>query len=319
LDKSIDKKVCSACGEPVEPDWKFCPACEASLLRLNCPYCRRSVKENWKRCPECGAFLICRICGGRIPPGQYQCPTCAPTAPKAGFKEAVAGIEMVFVPGGRFMMGDLFGDGLENEQPVHEVLLSDFYIGKYPVTQAQWVLLMGENPSRFPGDSRPVEQVDWERAQEFIGKLSEAHQGKYVFGLPSESQWEYAARSGGKEEKFAGGDDPDKTAWHEGNSGGMTHPIGQKVPNGLGLYDMSGNIWEWCLDAYLENAYTLHDMKNPVTTDSNPDRVIRGGSWSMDPWSVRCARRFCCRTDFFGAGLGFRVVVFSPTPSSKSL
>jgi formylglycine-generating enzyme required for sulfatase activity len=309
VNETKETKACPSCGEPVQPNWKFCPACETALSALVCPQCGLPVKENWKRCPECETRLVCRSCGARIPPGPGVCAKCDSGEPGAEFSEPIAGIEMIHVPGGRFMMGDIFGDGIENEQPVHEVILDGFYIGKYPVTQIQWCALMDENPSRFEGDLRPVEQVAWEDVQEFIGKLNQANQGKYEFALPSEAQWEYAARSGGKEEKFAGRDDPDKVAWHEDSSDGVTHPVGKKTPNGLGLYDMSGNVWEWCCDTFFENAYKYHDEKNPVVTDPASDRVIRGGGWNVDAWSARCARRFSCRADFFGAGLGFRVVM----------
>ena len=205
-------------------------------------------------------------------------------------------------------MGDVSGEGSETEIPVHEVNLKSFFIGKYPVTQTQWQRVMENNPSRFQGDFRPVEQVSWFDVRIFIKRLSEMNKGKYEYRLPSEAEWEYAARSSGKDEKFAGGDRVNTVAWFEENSDGSTHPVGKKEPNGLGLYDMSGNVWEWCLDVYREDAYKNHIRENPVCTEGGSDRVIRGGSWNLDAWSVRCARRFSCTPDFFGPGLGFRLV-----------
>jgi len=216
---------------------------------------------------------------------------------------------MVRVAGKTFAMGDTFGVGIDNEQPVHQVQLSDFYIAKYPVTQAQWNRLMPENPSRFQGERLPVEQVNWEDIQAFIKKINAVHTGRYEFLLPSEAQWEYAARSGGNAELYAGGNDIDKLAWYENNSEGRTQPVGGRAPNGLGLYDMSGNVWEWCRDTYREDAYKELPLVNPVNTRKGSDRVIRGGGWNVDAWSVRCSRRFSYPVGFAGPSLGFRLVM----------
>jgi formylglycine-generating enzyme required for sulfatase activity len=216
---------------------------------------------------------------------------------------------MAFIPGGSYDMGDLFGDGMENELPVHTVRLDAFHMGRCLVTQDQWLRLQPENPSRFQGGDLPVEQVIWSQACDFARQLTLAHNGRYRFNLPTEAQWEYAARSGGQSELYAGGDDIDQAAWYEINSNGRTHPVGSKKPNGLGLYDMSGNVWEWCRDAFTVDAYTRHSADNPLVDCGGCDRVIRGGSWNLDAWSARCARRFSFRADMFGAGLGFRLVM----------
>jgi formylglycine-generating enzyme required for sulfatase activity len=308
--------ACPVCGEPVKATWKFCPACEASLGGSLCPGCRQPVKDNWKRCPECGMRLVCKTCGRRLPLGQGGCPACeaenAKTAsgrPEAVIIEPVSAIALVFVPGGRFRMGDTFGDGIENETPVHEVQLDDFYIGRTPVTQAQWLRVMPENPSRFCGDERPVEQVTWDDVATFIQKLKTLNPGLRHIDLPSEAQWEFAARSGGRDEKFAGGLPVDRVAWYEENSGGATHPVGEKAANGLGLWDMSGNVWEWCQDIFQDAAYRLHAPQNPVCTGRAADRVVRGGSWNLDAWSARCARRSSCPAGFSGPAVGFRLVI----------
>jgi len=219
-------------------------------------------------------------------------------------------MEFLWVPAGEFVMGDTFDEGSDNEKPVHNVRLDGFYIGKYPVTQAQWHILMPENPSNFKGDMRPVEQINLDHVQAFIDSLIESNRDRCVFQLPSEAQWEYAARSGGKEEMYAGGHIPDQVAWYDENSRGSTHPVGTKVPNGLGIYDMSGNVWEWCLDAFHEDAYLQHTRENPVCRENGEsDRVIRGGSWNTDAWSVRCARRFSLSGEYTAPGLGFRLIM----------
>ncbi len=305
---------CPGCGEDVQPGWKICPLCETRLQSLVCPQCAAQVKPNWKRCPQCEAQLVCPRCARRIPQGSAGCPDCrsgegvVKPLPEA-FVDPVCGLEMVLVPGGTFEMGDLFGDGVENERPVHPVTLDGFYIGRCQVTQAQWRHLVSENPSRFQGPDLPVEQVTWDDACAFARQLTQAHKGRYHFDLPTEAQWEFAARSGGKPELYAGGGDIDRLAWYEANSGSRTNPVGTKAPNGLGLYDMSGNVWEWCRDTFNADAYARHSANNPVFEINGSDRVIRGGSWNLDAWSARCARRFSFRADLFGGGLGFRLVM----------
>jgi formylglycine-generating enzyme required for sulfatase activity len=305
--------ACPACGEAIRKNWKLCPACETPLAQLACPRCGRTVKENWKRCPECESRLICPSCSQRIPHGYRRCPECEFEALQnigleTTFTDPVSGIEFLRVHGGMFMMGDTFGDGVENELPVHEVKLKDFYMAKHPVMQNQWQRVMQNNPSKFKGELHPVEQVTWRHVQAFIDRLISINEGKYTYRLPSEAEWEYAARSGGRGEKYAGGNKVDIVAWYGENSNDSTHPVGEKAPNGCGLYDMSGNVWEWCLDVYHENAYTSHLEKSPLCTEGGSDRVIRGGSWHLDAWSVRCARRLGFPPDYYGPGLGFRLV-----------
>jgi len=312
MEKHETASFCPACGEPVKVEWKICPACETRLGGLACPGCGRAVKDNWKRCPECEAPLICPDCGGRIT--SAGCPVCSVgsgTIPESSpvFNEKATGMTLIRVPGGSFRMGDTFGAGIENELPVHEVELDEFYIGQYPVIQSEWSALMSENPSRFRGERLPVEQVGWAEAAAFIAKLNAAQAGERKFMLPSEAQWEYAARSGGKEALYAGGDDIDAVAWYEENSRGRTQPVGGRAPNRLGIYDMSGNVWEWCRDVYREDAYRFHPRLNPVCIQDGTDRVIRGGGWNLDAWSARCSRRFSYPVDFCGPSLGFRLVM----------
>lgn len=200
-----------------------------------------------------------------------------------------AGIEMVFIPGGTFQMGDTFGDGDEDEKPVHTVTVSDFYLGKYEVTQKQWQEIMGNNPSDFKGDNRPVENVSWNDVQEFIRRLNARTGGN--FRLPTEAEWEYAARGGNRSRgyKYSGSNDADAVAWYSKNSGDQTHPVGTKLPNELGLYDMSGNVWEWCQDWY--GSYSSGSQHNPKGPLYGKSRMVRGGSWGSDDRVVRVSNR----------------------------
>lgn len=259
----------------------------------------------------------------------------------AQFKDS--NIEMVHVQGGTFTMGcantpqsdeDKFygreteNECFDNETPAHKVTLSSFYIGKYEVTQAQWFAIMGENPSYFKNPKRPVEKVFFEdivgksgkvlytekgvsyHSDGFCGKLYQKTGKKYR--LPTEAEWEFAARGGNESSgyKYSGSNDIDKVAWYEKNSGDQTHPVGQKQPNELGIYDMSGNVWEWCSDWY--GAYSTTWMTNPTGASFGSNRVLRGGCWGdnvfFNPVSIR--------TDMPPAGIdafscGFRIALSS--------
>lgn len=186
--------------------------------------------------------------------------------------------QMVFVKGGGFRMGDTYGDGNREEKPVHPVTLNDFYIGKYEVTQAQWKEIMGENPSHFAGcDDCPVERISWLDVQEFLTKLNELTGKNYR--LPSEAEWEYAAKGGENSRgfRYAGKNNINFVSWYSGNSGNKTQPVGQKEPNELGLYDMSGNVWEWVNDWF--DFYTDSPKVNPKGPENGDFRIVKGGSW----------------------------------------
>jgi len=198
--------------------------------------------------------------------------------------------EMTFVKGGCFQMGDSLGEGARDEKPVHEVCVDDFSIGRYEVTQGQWEKVMGQNPAHFPrGEDYPVETVSWNDAREYIGSLNRKS-GK-TYRLPTEAEWEYACRSGGRVEKYCGGDNPEELAWHKGNSRGATRLVGTKAPNGLGIYDMSGNVWEWVGDWYDQGYYSDSPKRNPPGSSSGTYRVRRGGSWRVSPQDVRSTVR----------------------------
>lgn len=240
--------------------------------------------------------------------------------------EPITGMEFVWVPTGAFKMGSgaWDGEGKKDEQPVHEVFVDGFWLGRYPVTQAIWKQVManslwlkvrGGNPSWFKmGGQHPVEQVSWHDAQDFCQKLISMNKGRYHFRLPTEAEWEYAARSGGKPEKYPGGKVLDDVAWYSANSGMTTQPVGGLAPNGLGAYDMSGNVYEWCADFYHEDAYRQHDYNNPCHLHENNRRVIRGGSWCNFPSELRCSYRASVNADFKGNYLGLRLVM---TPVSR--
>lgn len=188
--------------------------------------------------------------------------------------------EMVEVRGGTFRMGATSEQGCDAydwEKPVHSVTLSGYYIGKTEVTQALWKAVMGSNPSYFKGDDLPVECVSWDDCQEFIRKLNSLT-GQH-FRLPTEAEWEFACRGGNNSlgYKYSGSDNIDNVAWYDGNSGDKTHPVATKSANELGIYDMSGNVWEWCCDWYGD--YTSGALTNPKGPESGSDRVDRGGSW----------------------------------------
>ena len=188
--------------------------------------------------------------------------------------------KMVYVEGGTFTMGATLEQGSDayaDAKPAHQVTLSSFSIGKYEVTQEEWQAVMGSNPSNFKGALLPVEMVSWNDCQEFIRKLN-SMTGKR-FRLPTEAEWEYAARGGNRSRgyKYAGGNVLDNVAWYDSNSGNKTHDVGQKSPNELGLYDMSGNVCEWCADWY--GSYSSNSQTNPTGASGGSDRVKRGGSW----------------------------------------
>lgn len=200
-------------------------------------------------------------------------------------------IEMVFVEGGTFQMGS--NSGGSDEKPVHTVRVNGFYIGKYEVTQKQWREVMGANPSHFSGcDNCPVESVSWNDVQEFIRKLNAKTGMNYR--LPTEAEWEYTARGGnkGKGYKYSGSNKVGDVAWYGENSGKKTHPVGLRQSNELGIYDMSGNVWEWCSDWYSDIYYKTTPVDNPKGPYTGTYKVLRGGSWNGSGSNCRTADRY---------------------------
>ena len=196
---------------------------------------------------------------------------------------------MVFVEGGTFQMGS--DDDSIDEMPVHQVTLSDYYIGQTEVTQELWQAVMGSNPSYsgFKGAKNPVNFVSWNECQDFIRKLNSLTGAN--FRLPTEAEWEFAARGGNKSRgyQYSGSNDLGSVAWYKANASSKVHPVGSKLPNELGLYDMSGNVWEWCADWYSGSYYGTSPCTNPTGPTTGEFRVDRGGSWDSNAAGCRVA------------------------------
>ncbi len=218
--------------------------------------------------------------------------------------------KMVKVEGGTFLMGatikqDKYADN--DEKPVHHVTLSDYFIGQTEVTQELWQAVMGNNPSFFKCRNCPVEQISWEDCQAFLGKLRELT--GLPFRLPTEAEWEYAARGGNKSRnyKYSGSNKIEEVAWCEANSNNRTHKVGTKVANELGLYDMNGNVAEWCNDWYGE--YRDFPQMNPKGTEGKEQRVYRGRAWNYTGESMRISHRNCDYPKQASFNIGFRLAL----------
>ncbi|MBF0584160.1 MAG: formylglycine-generating enzyme family protein [Magnetococcales bacterium] len=215
----------------------------------------------------------------------------------------LTGMLFIWVPGGTFQMG---GGNCSDSKPVHPVTLTGVWVGKYPVTQDEWTEIMGQNPSHCQkGGRHPVEQVSWNDVTEFIDKLNQRGDGNYR--LPTEAEWEYACRAGGMGRNCPDKNDVDQMAWFLESSGGATHPVGEKLPNGLGLYDMNGNVLEWTSDWYDEQYYACSPqvdppgplqggsqlgLGGPFSLPAGRYRVVRGGCFAWPRVRVTCTYRF---------------------------
>jgi formylglycine-generating enzyme len=297
--------LCPECKEDISPDWKYCPHCDTDLKPC-CPECGKGIKTEWTVCPYCRSKI--RTENGTLSP-----------------------IELVSVEGGSFMMGS---EVESSEKPVHKVTLDSFYIGKYPVTQKEFEEVMGYNPSYFKNIDNPVEEVSWYDAVMYCNKRSEkeglspyykitemeyddvsiSEARVFVLGgkgyrLPTEAEWEYSAKGGQKSRgyKYSGSNNPDEVGWHGDNSGGQTHPVGKKKPNELGIYDMSGNVDEWCRDWFDDSYYQRSPEKNPLGPGSGSYRVKRGGGWSSNAQGCRSANRGSSRPSNRFSIVGFRL------------
>ncbi len=228
------------------------------------------------------------------------------------FTSPSTGMEFVLIPAGKFIMGSPSDEQgrWDAEGPVHKVTIKNpFSMSKYPVTQKQWIAVMDYNPSQFKDEERPVENVSWNDVQDFIKKLNEKDStGKYR--LPSEAEWECACRAGATTRYYFGDNESElgDYVWYNENSGSETHPVGLKKPNAWGLYDMHGNVWEWCQDNW-------HDSYNGAPSDGSPwesvssaDRVFRGGSWRHNARICRSAYRGRSDSDYHAGILGFRLL-----------
>ena len=294
---------------------------------MKCPHCGKEHSDSAKFCENTGKELLkacpwedCADYGKAILPMRAKfCPICG--RPLQGNTEQseqtfnVNGVEfkMIKVEGGTFSMGATSEQGSDaegDEKPVHSVTLSDYYIGETEVTQELWVAVMGSNPSYFKGNNqRPVECVSWKACQKFIKKLNRLT-GK-EFRLPTEAEWEYAARGGKYSKdyvyKYSGSNNADEVAWCARNSRDATHPVKTKKANELGLYDMSGNVWEWCNDRW--GCYQSNSQTNPTGPSKGGGRVIRGGSWSNYSWDVRVSYRNYSTPSSRGDNFGLRLAL----------
>ena len=266
--------------------------------------------------------LLFVACGGGgdddIIPEPTPEPTPAPTPeptpePKFENQTFTAGgvsFTMVAVEGGTFQMGapDDDTEAWDNERPQHAVTLSDFYIGETEVTQALWKAVMSSNPSSdFVSDKLPVEKVSWEDCQTFLTKLNEMT--GQTFRMPTEAEWEYAARGGKKSQgcQYSGSNDINLVAWYENNSENKTHEVGTKTANELGLYDMTGNVWEWCQD--WNGDYSSEAQTNPTGPEMGSYRVYRGGGWADGAWYCRVSYRGNSSPSNRCVDLGLRLVM----------
>ena len=310
-------------SKPTKPAVKTCEICAKPLTQCDYggkhPYCQTCGKLK-ERCEYKGEHPVCQTCGLLKEECEYKgehpvCQTCGKLKEECEYKgehpDILAEImrNMVYVEGGTFIMGATAEQKktYKDEKPAHSVTLSSFYIGKYEVTQALWKAVMGSNPSHWKGDNLPVENVSWNDCQTFLLKLN-AMTGQ-TFRLPTEAEWEFAARGGNKNRgyQYSGSNVLSDVAWYADNSGSKTHNVGAKAPNELGIYDMSGNVWEWCQD--WKKSYSSSPQTNPKGPSSGSSRVYRGGSWILSARGCRVASRDCFTPDYGGIDLGLRLAL----------
>lgn len=263
--------------------WHYLP-----LSQLLPPYLQQACRQQpgalrpWQQL----ACLLLLLGPPAVAAGQVQ-----PASPPASYVDTLAGA-FNWVEGGSFYMGCPAGqpDCYDDEKPAHAVTLEGFYMGVYEVTQAQWRALMGDAPSAHADcDQCPVERVSWEQVQAYIARLNALSGQRYR--LPTEAEWEYAARGGGQSRglPYAGSDAPATVAWYADNAGGQSQPVGRLQPNELGLYDMSGNVWEWCQDWF--GPYENLPQQAPQGPSGGSQRVMRGGGWYFHAAYCRTSSR----------------------------
>jgi len=275
---------------------------ETETKVVACPDCEGTVSKRAATCPHCGAPL-----------SRHASAPVEITTNSIGIITNSIGMKLRLVPAGDFLMGSPGTESVrENQETQHRVSIAKpFYMGVTEVTQEQYQKVMGKNPSEFKGPQNPVEQVSWADAVEFCRKLSAMPAEKtagHVYRLPTEAEWEYACRSG-TTTAYSFGDDASRLGdygWFEGNSDSSTHPVGEKKPNVWGLYDMQGNVVEWCQDRY--GKYPSGSATDPTGATSGSFRVVRGGSWDYDARFCRSAARGRLTPVFRIYHLGFRVL-----------
>jgi formylglycine-generating enzyme len=275
---------------------------------MKCASCWIEVPAGSNFCNHCGKRLEIEEEPGRKPPVVER--------EQVVLNHPETGTEFILVPGCSFRMGDLWGDGSADEQPVHPVKLPEYYLARTPVTQGQWQKVMGGNPAEscgpmFVGPDKPVVNVSWDDAQAFIKKLNTV--SRVQCRLPSEAEWECAARAGGLRQKWAGTNDEDELgdyAWYSRNSGRHIQPVGLKKANSLGFHDMSGNVWEWCADCWHNNYEGApQDGSSWIENGVSDRRVLRGGSWNFNAFNARVTYRDWNRADYRFFIIGFRLAL----------
>ena len=316
---------CKNCGKQIRDGSIFCKYCGTNLApRISQTEVKQAAQPEVKQVmqPEIAQVERPVQAPAPPPPSSIRSTNSMPTPPQT---PASIKIQMVFVQGGTFTMGCTFkeqrSDCNDDEKPAHAVTVSSFNMGKYPVTQALWKAVMGtamqqhRNKSgatasdRGEGDNYPICYVSWDDVQTFLARLNRLT-GK-AYRLPTEAEWEYAARGGGKSQgfTFSGGNILNDVAWFHENSDNNVHPAGMKNPNELGLYDMNGNVWEWCSDWYDSNYYNSSAISNPKGPLSGSYRVFRGGSWFNDATYCRISARFSDIPSSNSSDVGFRIAL----------
>ncbi|MBF0610578.1 MAG: formylglycine-generating enzyme family protein [Magnetococcales bacterium] len=247
-------------------------------------------------------------------------PEAAPSTPGKPWVETIGGMRFIWVGKGCYKMGSSPStEGRDGDEgPVHQVCLSSYWIAEREVTQGAWRRIMRTNPAHFrKGDDYPVERVAWDEVEGFVAKLNQIYPGEFIFRLPTEAEWEYVCTNKGQRVRYAGSQDVSDVGWYENNSNNSTQPAGLRKPNQLGIYDLSGNVWEWMLDAYQGDAYRKHSKQDPKVQSDLPFRVIRGGSFDSQNKSLRCANRGFELFSSKMPSIGFRLVRVAKTDEDQ--
>ncbi len=298
---------------------------------MKCPLCNQNHPDGYKFCPITGKvieqFKACTNSGcssfGKfiLPFSSMFCPYCGYKIDERDKSESkdetiiIKGVPftMVFVGGGTFMMGakpnQWDDEPDDDEMPEHPVTLDDYHIGQTPVTQELWEVVMDYNPSSSEGKRCPVDNVSWDDCQEFICELNKLTGRR--FRIPTEAEWEFAARGGNKSRgyRYAGSNNCGNSAWYEENANLMSHDVSMKLPNELGIYDMSGNVLEWCYDGYDEDYYRYSPQFNPKGASNSSLRVVRGGGWDDDAFGCRVTHRDHVSQNSSSGGVGLRLAL----------